>query len=118
MLLILDDTAMAKCVCSSLLQCRGFDGVDMAKRFTQEYVNEPKRGYGANIIFIFKQWKKAMKTEINQQNVLYPSKSQFEGKGSYGNGAAMRVACTALFALSIEDCIQVIICFKLFTLHF
>ncbi|XP_065662079.1 ADP-ribosylhydrolase ARH3 isoform X1 [Hydra vulgaris] len=101
-----DDTAMAKSVCSSLLQCKEFDAVDLAKRFTEEYFKEPDRGYGSNIVFIFEQWKNAMKTELNFKNVLYPSTSQFDGKGSYGNGAAMRVSCIALFTLSLEDCID------------
>ena len=63
-------------------------------RFVQEYLNEPHRGYGGNVIGVFE----ALKQE-NCENPYGPAERQFDGKGSYGNGGAMRISPAALFAI-------------------
>ncbi len=86
-----DDTAMTIGVASSLLECGGFDGAHMARTLADDYEREPWRGYGAGPPRVFDSlsrgvpWDKA-------------AASLFDGEGSYGNGAAMRVAPVALHA--------------------
>lgn len=64
----------------------------MARLFVQEYYKEPKRGYGANVVEVFR------KLRANKFEDIYkPAKEQFQGSGSYGNGAAMRTAPLALY---------------------
>lgn len=89
-LLYTDDTAMTLSVGESLLECGGFDGDDLARRFVDEYRREPHRGYGGGIVTVFDRvhrgvpWSEA-------------AARQFGGTGSYGNGGAMRVTPAALF---------------------
>ena len=95
---------MTRSVCASLLHANKFDAVDMATRFTKEYINEKTRGYGANIKTVFNIWTES---GISKVNVFEPSYKQFGGSGSYGNGAAMRVAPVALFSETNSECIKV-----------
>lgn len=104
MFLFLDDTAMTLSVSLSLLECKSLNNVDMASRFCKEFFKEMDRGYGGGVVQIFGAWERL---ELTKQNVLYSSQSQFDGSGSYGNGAAMRVAPVGLFAKSVDECIQV-----------
>lgn len=101
---------MSKSVCSSLLTCKKFNAVDMATRFTKEYEREGWRGYGGGVTDVFKFWRDK---GIKKRNVFKQANRQFEGSGSYGNGAAMRVAPVAVFAKSKTDCIQVSLLLKL-----
>lgn len=41
------------------------------------------------------------------RNVFAPAQEQFDGSGSYGNGAAMRAAPIALFAQSQQELVEV-----------
>lgn len=91
MLYYSDDTAMTRSVVHSLLTKPEFDEVDMAKRFADEYTKEPKRGYGMGVIRVFKKLLSPKCTDVYQ-----PAREQFDGKGSFGNGGAMRVAPIAL----------------------
>jgi poly(ADP-ribose) glycohydrolase ARH3 len=85
-----DDTIMTILVAESLLESDGFDGEDMAMRFAEEFNAEPHRGYGRGVVEVFSRvlrgepWDRA-------------ARRQFDGSGSYGNGAAMRVAPVALW---------------------
>lgn len=74
-----DDTAMTKCIAQSLLEMRGYDPRDMAKRFALEYNHEPKRGYGANVVNVF-----AALMLANYADPYGPARRQFNGLGSYG----------------------------------
>jgi poly(ADP-ribose) glycohydrolase ARH3 len=85
-----DDTAMTFSVGDSLLACDGFDGGDLAQRFADEYRREPHRGYGAGVITVFDRVDRGIPWAD-------AAARQFGGTGSYGNGAAMRVAPAALF---------------------
>lgn len=93
-----DDTAMTKSVAESLLSNKGFDPKDLAKRFTEEYIKEPKRGYGHNVIDVF-----AALNIDNYEQPFEPARKQFNGTGSYGNGAAMRTGPVPLFGLHLTD---------------
>ncbi len=80
-----DDTHMMIGVAESLIENEGFDGSHMAETFIHNYEREPWRGYAYGPPRVFKwirsgvAWNKA-------------AKRLFDGAGSYGNGAAMRVA--------------------------
>ncbi len=85
-----DDTHMTIGLARSLLECGGFDGAHMATRFAADFSAEPWRGYGPGPPRVFallaqgEPWDQA-------------AVSLFGGSGSFGNGAAMRVAPVALF---------------------
>ncbi|KAM9693405.1 ADP-ribosylhydrolase ARH3 isoform 2-T2 [Dama dama] len=93
-----DDTAMARALVQSLLAKEAFDEVDMAHRFAQEYKKDPDRGYGAGVITVF---RKLLSPKC--RDVFEPARAQFNGKGSYGNGGAMRVAGISLAYSSVQD---------------
>ncbi|XP_010643570.1 ADP-ribose glycohydrolase ARH3 isoform X3 [Fukomys damarensis] len=93
-----DDTAMARALVQSLLAKEAFDEVDMAHRFAQEYKKDPDRGYGAGVITVF---KKLLSPKCH--DVYEPARAQFNGKGSYGNGGAMRVAGIPLAYSNVQD---------------
>ncbi|GFR66463.1 poly(ADP-ribose) glycohydrolase ARH3-like, partial [Elysia marginata] len=92
-----DDTAMVRSVAASLLEKKVFDAQDMAKRFTDEYFKEPDRGYGSNVVTVFKGLRNS-----DLKDVYEPARAQFEGSGSYGNGGAMRIAPVPLFAFTTQ----------------
>lgn len=77
-----DDTEMAVAVAESLERSRGFDGADMASAFLENF--NPERGYGAGTI-------KAL-TLIQQGERWDEAGKRIFNGGSYGNGAAMRIA--------------------------
>ncbi|XP_073174171.1 ADP-ribosylhydrolase ARH3 isoform X1 [Lepidochelys kempii] len=93
-----DDTAMARCVVRSLLAKGEFDEVDMARRFAEEHKKEPDRGYGMAVVKVF---KKLLSPKCS--DVFEPARVQFNGKGSYGNGGAMRVAGISLIYPDVQD---------------
>ena len=73
--------------------------VNLAKKFTLEYLKDPRRGYGNTVVDIFHQWSQ---TEF-EGDVLEPATRQFNGKGSLGNGAAMRSSPISLFYSNSND---------------
>lgn len=83
---------MTRCIAESLIEKKGFDGVDLAKRFVAEYYQNPRRGYGANVTTVFNKLRGSKFVDP-----FAPAREQFDGLGSHGNGAAMRVAPVALF---------------------
>lgn len=95
-----DDTAMNHVLAESLLDCRGFDPIVVARRFTSEYYqNKDNRGeYGPKVRTVF-----ATLSKTNFKDVWGPAKEQFNGTGSFGNGAPMRVAPVALFYYGDEE---------------
>ncbi|ESO94966.1 hypothetical protein LOTGIDRAFT_117396 [Lottia gigantea] len=88
-----DDTAMARSVAESLIDNKGFNAKDMAKRFSEEYMREPRRGYGGNVITVFK-----LLQDPQLEDVFEPARRQFDGQGSFGNGGAMRIVPAPLFS--------------------
>eukprot|EP00794_Sanderia_malayensis_P005395 gene5395-6069_t len=94
-----DDTAMMRSICRSLIENNGFHASDLASNFLEEFLREDYRGYGAGMFTIFEQWK----SHGTAEDPFLAAREQFGGSGSYGNGAAMRVAPVALFVKSEED---------------
>jgi poly(ADP-ribose) glycohydrolase ARH3 len=86
-----DDTAMTVALAESLLAAGGLDQDRLAATFAQHYLREPDRGYGAGTARLLADlaagadWRPA-------------AAGQFGGQGSFGNGAAMRVAPVAVHA--------------------
>ncbi|XP_069679686.1 ADP-ribosylhydrolase ARH3-like [Periplaneta americana] len=93
-----DDAAMTKCLAESLITRGKFDALDVAKRFVKEYFNEPRRGYGQNVIDVFHKLRGR-----KFDDPFGPAREQFDGTGSFGNGGAMRVAPLALFSHANYD---------------
>ncbi len=84
-----DDTHMTMGLAQSLVERGGFDGEHLAWTFLRNYEREPWRGYAPGPPTVFSllragvPWNEA-------------SRHLFGGRGSYGNGAAMRVAPVGL----------------------
>lgn len=71
---------------------------DLAVNFVKEYFNSPGRGYGSGVKEIFHQLKQS-----KFEDFLAPATNQFNGNGSFGNGAAMRISPVALFCLNKSE---------------
>lgn len=93
-----DDTAMTRAICKSLTEEKKYDNRSMAKAFVQEFFKEPDRSYGAAVGTVFKRLR-----DTNPEDVTLPARSQFDGQGSYGNGAAMRISPVALYSRSSSE---------------
>ncbi|MEE9400061.1 MAG: ADP-ribosylglycohydrolase family protein, partial [Dehalococcoidales bacterium] len=76
-------------VAESLITCGGFEGPHMAERFISNYSQEPWRGYAPGPPQVFRRIKSGEPWNRAAAHV-YPG-------GSFGNGAAMRVAPVGLF---------------------
>lgn len=79
-----DDTQMALSIVEILRRYRSIDQDMLMESFVAHY--EPMRGYGAGMHTLLRE----MRTGHASWRELTPM--QFSGRGSYGNGAAMRVA--------------------------
>lgn len=88
-----DDTAMTMSTCISLVKNKGLKPAHMAQEYSESFFKEPKRGYGAAVKQVFLSLR-----DSNYRNPYEPAAKQFDGNGSYGNGAAMRCNGIALFA--------------------
>ncbi len=84
-----DDTAMTYDLAESLLQCGGLDLDHLATAFAHTYRREPHRGYGAGAARLLRRVAQGAGWQGEAE-------SQFGGQGSFGNGAAMRVAPVAV----------------------
>ncbi|MBC7130234.1 ADP-ribosylglycohydrolase family protein [Candidatus Bathyarchaeota archaeon] len=84
-----DDTHMMIGVTESLIAKRGFDGEHMAQVFIRNYEQEPWRGYASGPPRVFRWIKKGVPWNEAAGGL-------FGGQGSFGNGAAMRVAPVGL----------------------
>jgi len=89
-----DDTEMMIGVAESLIENKGFNGADMALKFIQNY--NVKRGYGPGS-------KEVLRRIREGESLADASGKLFGGKGSYGNGAAMRIAPVGLFYFDTPD---------------
>ncbi|WP_372365007.1 ADP-ribosylglycohydrolase family protein [Candidatus Uabimicrobium sp. HlEnr_7] len=85
-----DDTAMVIGLCESILANGGIDEQHLGDTLATNFYKEPWRGYAAGPPIIFQR--------VNNQGLSYRKAAQslFGGQGSYGNGAAMRIAPLAL----------------------
>jgi poly(ADP-ribose) glycohydrolase ARH3 len=86
-----DDTAMAIGLAESILQNRGLDSRHLGDTFRRNYNREPWRGYASGPPTVF--------SLVARGNLSYEqaAASLFGGTGSFGNGAAMRIAPVGLF---------------------
>ena len=92
-----DDTQMAIALAESLVRCGRVEEADLAAAITEAF--DPRRGYGPGTTTVVKLW---------EQGVPHGEAALrlFDGQGSAGNGAAMRVAPVGLlFAHDPERCV-------------
>ena len=80
-----DDTAMARQIALSFVEQKKLDVGAIARRFTEEYFDQPDRGYGGAVREVFEKLR-----DQDYKDPLGPASEQFGGSGSYGNGAGMR----------------------------
>lgn len=93
-----DDTQMALSIVAILQRYGAINQEELARSFAQRY--SPPRKYGASMRGLFEQINDGVAWQV-------ASKTLFAGQGSYGNGAAMRVApIGAYFADDIQQVIQ------------
>ena len=85
-----DDTHMMIGVAESLIANKGFEGNHMAQTFIKNYEQEPWRGYASGPPRVFRWIKSGVAWDEAARRL-------FGGVGSFGNGAAMRVAPVGLF---------------------
>lgn len=89
-----DDTHMTLGLAESLLERGHFDGAHLSAIWARNYRAEPWRGYGPEPGHVFDLLDAGVPWEQAARRL-------HDGKGSWGNGAAMRVAPAAL--LSFDD---------------
>lgn len=82
-----DDTQMTIALAESLLRCDVIDDDDLAGAFLAHA--DPRRGYGSGTLRVLDSLRRG--TPVGQA-----AAEVFEGRGSLGNGAAMRVAPVAV----------------------
>jgi poly(ADP-ribose) glycohydrolase ARH3 len=82
-----DDTQMTIGVAETLISCGKIDEAELTRRFADNY--RPQRGYGAGA-------RKVLQAMVSGEDHETLVSRQFPG-GSFGNGAAMRVAPVGLF---------------------
>ena len=80
-----DDTVMATSVVEALESFGGIERLALAKAFAARYMLDPRRGYGATAHAILRQIHDGV-------SWIDAAGRAFDGTGSLGNGAAMRVA--------------------------
>lgn len=96
-LLYTDDTAMAIGLAESIIQSKELNAEHLGETFHANYQREPWRGYASGPPTIF--------SIVEKQNVPYTEAAQrlFGGSGSFGNGAAMRIAPAGLYLYDVSD---------------
>lgn len=86
-----DDTAMTIALAESLQAVGDLDPQHLGDCLRRRYRREPWRGYGAGPPQIFLQ------VSTTGESYEAAARTLYNGTGSYGNGAAMRIAPLALF---------------------
>jgi poly(ADP-ribose) glycohydrolase ARH3 len=91
-----DDTAMAIGLAESVIARKGIDEEHLGKTFSENFQREPWRGYASGPPTVFSM--------VKQSCITYweAAQSLFGGKGSLGNGAAMRIVPVGLFCYHSE----------------
>jgi poly(ADP-ribose) glycohydrolase ARH3 len=86
-----DDTAMAIGLAESITQVGRLDEQHLGDTFRANYKREPWRGYAMGPPTVFRM--------VERRGMSYSeaARSLFGGQGSFGNGAAMRIAPVGLF---------------------
>jgi len=80
-----DDTAMAWVLARHLARHRRVEAESLGAAFASAYEAEPWRGYGAGAVWLFTEGRRL-------GSYLEAARRLHEGRGSWGNGAAMRAA--------------------------
>ncbi len=91
-----DDTAMALGLAESLVDRSDIDQHHLGETFRQNYDKEPWRGYASGPPAVFAAVKKTGMPYREAARRLF-------GEGSFGNGAAMRIAPLGLFFAGSPD---------------
>ncbi|MCK4931950.1 MAG: ADP-ribosylglycohydrolase family protein, partial [Candidatus Aminicenantes bacterium] len=96
-LIYTDDTAMAIGIAESLLERKNLNPEHLGETFRKNFKHEPWRGYASGPPTIF--------AAVTQTGATYieAAKSLFGRRGSFGNGAAMRVAPIGLVYRDSSD---------------
>ena len=90
-----DDTEMMIVLAESLIEHSGVNEAGLAQAFLERC--DPARGYGAGTLKVMELWRQGVPIDKAAQHL-------FDGEGSLGNGAAMRIAPIAvLFADSPNE---------------
>lgn len=86
-----DDTAMAIGLAESIVEVGGLDQQHLGDTFRDNFGREPWRGYASGPPTVF--------SKVEREGVSYQeaARTLYGGEGSFGNGAAMRVAPVGLF---------------------
>ncbi len=94
-----DDTAMMIGIAQVLCQNGDLDSSSLGNRFRGNFKKEPWRGYALGPPQIF---------SLTEKGYSYTQAAQmlFGGKGSFGNGAAMRVAPVGLYFYDSPDLVE------------
>jgi hypothetical protein len=79
-----DDTAMALSVYEILEKHGCVEQDRLAEAFAARYTNDPRRGYGAGMHRLLRGISGGADWRVK-------TREQFDGQGSWGNGAAMRI---------------------------
>ena len=82
---VTDDTIMALSIVDTLEAYGEIKQSYLANAFAKRYMKEPDRGYGPSM-------HRTLEKFFYGEHWLKVSKNNFNGMGSYGNGAAMRVS--------------------------
>jgi len=82
-----DDTEMTVALAESLLRCDVVDEDDVSRAFLAAY--DPRRGYGSGTVEVLERIAGGLAGP-------QAARRSFGGRGSFGNGAAMRVAPVAV----------------------
>jgi poly(ADP-ribose) glycohydrolase ARH3 len=92
-----DDTAMAIGLAESVVEREGLDQAHLGETFRANYRREPWRGYASGPPTVF--------SKVEEQGLSYPEAAHtlYGGEGSFGNGAAMRIAALGLTYHDHED---------------
>jgi ADP-ribosylglycohydrolase len=95
-----DDTMMALSVCACLERFGGMEPEWLAESFAHHY--DPERGYGHAMNALLMRLY-----AIGAANWFEEAQALFDGEGSFGNGAAMRVAPVgAYFAYDLNQVVE------------
>ena len=96
-LIYTDDTAMAIGLAESITQVRRLDEQHLGDTFRANFQREPWRGYASGPPTVF--------SLVERRGMSYSeaARSLFGGQGSFGNGAAMRIAPVGLFYYDAPD---------------
>jgi poly(ADP-ribose) glycohydrolase ARH3 len=96
-LIYTDDTAMAMGLAESIIQVGRLDGQHLGDTFRANFRREPWRGYASGPPTVFSL------VERREMSYSEAARSLFGGQGSFGNGAAMRIAPVGLFYHDSQD---------------